>query len=74
MTSPSISIHRKLSEIRQLGRRAIRGFDRLGLEQRREVVERLDTVTAERLAATITAVTFQRQTGLLPGFKDQPHD
>lgn len=45
--------NRKLSEIRQLGNRVTRGFQRLGIEQRRAVVERLDTVTAETLRAAV---------------------
>lgn len=55
LTMYAMTDNRKLSEIRQLGNRVTRGFQRLGLEQRRAVVERLDTVTAETLKKAVLA-------------------
>lgn len=45
--------NRKLSEIRQLGKRSTVAFNKLGPDERRKVVERLDTVTAETLRAAV---------------------
>lgn len=62
----------KLAEIRQLGRRAVIGFQRLSLDQRRAVVERLDTVTADKLRAAVNeVVSGQPQLNIAV---DQHHD
>ena len=45
--------NRKLSEISRLGRRATLAFRRLDADRKRQVVARLDEVTAERLAAAV---------------------
>lgn len=62
----------KLAEIRQLGRRAVSGFQRLSLDQRRAVIERLDTITADKLRAAVNeVVSGQPQLNIAI---DQHHD
>lgn len=47
------TINRKLSEISRLDRRTVSSFHRLPADDRRAVVERLETVTAVRVKEEI---------------------
>jgi len=59
----TVSDHRKLSEISQLGRRETIGFRALSPERKRIVLERiLDDITADKLKAAVATVNGKRKT------------
>lgn len=59
----TISDHRKLSEISQLGRRETVGFRALPPERKRQVLDRLGEITAKTIRAAVADVNGKRENG-----------